>query len=86
MLPQEILPGVSATTITGLLSSRDNQHILKPHPPQQYQPLHIKLLWGELSVEAVIQALREVGVYICVDILCSFILKILFFSMVLWML
>jgi integrator complex subunit 9 len=61
LLPQEILPGVSATTVSGLLSSRNNKHTLQPHPPHQ-RPHVSKLLWGELSADAVVQALREHGI------------------------
>ena len=68
LLPQEIFPGVSVTSVSGLLSSRNNQHTLLPLPPHAaaaHRSHHAadKLLWGELSVEAVVQALREASVY-----------------------
>ena len=60
LLPQEIFPGVSVTSVLGLLSSRDNQHTLMPLPASHGRPQTVvKQLWGELSAEAVVQALRE---------------------------
>ena len=55
LLPQEIYPGVSVTSISGMLSSKNNKHVLHPHPVAVG-----KQLWGQTSVEATIQALREV--------------------------
>ena len=56
LLPQEIYPGVSVTSISGMLSSKNNKHVLHPHPVAVG-----KQLWGQTSVEATIQALREVN-------------------------
>ena len=54
-MPQEIYPGISATSVSGMLSSKNNKHILYPHPlPQSKQ------LWGQPSVDAILHALREV--------------------------
>ena len=55
LLPQEIYPGVSVTSLSGMLSSKNNKHVLHPHPVAVG-----KQLWGQTSVEATIQALREV--------------------------
>jgi hypothetical protein len=41
-----------------MLSSKNNKHVLHPHPVAVG-----KQLWGQTSVEATIQALREVYVY-----------------------
>ncbi|CAI8036306.1 Integrator complex subunit 9 [Geodia barretti] len=59
LLPQEIFPGVSVTSVLGLLSSRNNQHTLAPLPPHHRPHTVGKLLWGELSIEAFVQALRD---------------------------
>ena len=68
LLPQEIFPGVSVTSVLGLLNSRDNQHTLMPLPPQHSRSHTVsKMLWGELSVEGFVQALRDqVSVCLCV--------------------
>ena len=60
LLPQEIYPGVSVTSISGMLSSKNNKHMLHPHPVAVG-----KQLWGHTSVEATIQALREVRYILC---------------------
>lgn len=55
--PQELYPGVSVSTLSGMLSFKNNHHVLHPHP----QPRG-KQLWGQLSVDGVIKALRERGI------------------------
>ena len=53
--PQELYPGVSVTTLSGMLSFKNNHHMLHPHP----QPRG-KQLWGQPSVDGIIKALRDV--------------------------
>lgn len=43
-----------------MLSSKNNKHVLHPHPVAVG-----KQLWGQTSVEATIQALREVRGWCC---------------------
>lgn len=53
--PQEVYPGVSMTTISGMLSTKNNKHVLQPHavtPGRQH--------WGRPSADTLVQALREV--------------------------
>ena len=56
LLPQELYPGVSVTTLSGMLSFKNNKHILHPHP----HPTG-KQLWGQPSVDGLVQALKEVN-------------------------
>ena len=55
LLPQEIYPGVSVTTVSGILRSKNSRHVLHP----QSLPT-VKQLWGQPSAETIAQALREV--------------------------
>lgn len=57
LLPQEIYPGVSVTSIAGLLSSKNNKHVLRA----DCVPV-TKQLWGHPSVDNIAQALREHGI------------------------
>ena len=56
LLPQEVQPGVSMTSFSGMLSTNNNKHVLQPHPIP-----YGKQFWGKPSVEGVVQALREVS-------------------------
>ncbi|XP_064382398.1 integrator complex subunit 9-like isoform X2 [Halichondria panicea] len=55
--PQELYPGVSVTTLSGMLSFKNNHHTLHPHP----HPTN-KTLWGQPSLEGIVKALRERGI------------------------
>ena len=54
--PQEVYPGITMTTISGLLSTRNNKHVLQPHTVAQG-----KQHWGKPSTDAIVQALKEVS-------------------------
>ena len=54
--PQEVYPGVSMTSFSGMLSTSNNKHLMKPHPLPQG-----KQFWGRPTVEAVVQSLKEVS-------------------------
>ena len=58
LLPQEIQPGVSVTSLSGLLSAKSNKHVL--HLPSNGAVA--KKLWGEPSPEGLVQTLKELGI------------------------
>jgi integrator complex subunit 9 len=57
LLPQEIYPGVLATSVSGLLTINGGQGKLhpQPHPPP-------KRLWGQTNVQSLISSLQEHGI------------------------
>ena len=57
LLPQEIYPGVLATSVKGLLSINSGKNTF--HPLSHPSP---KRLWGQTSAEGLIGMLQEVSV------------------------
>ena len=56
--PQELYPGVSVATLSGMLSFKNHHYILHPHPHTV-----AKQLWGQPSLDGIIKALREVRMH-----------------------
>lgn len=57
LLPQEIHPGILATTVSGLLTIKSGQNMLHPLPHPS-----AKRLWGQTSPEKLVSMLQEQGI------------------------
>ena len=56
ILPQELFPGVLATSISGLLTIKSGQNKLHPLPRPS-----AKHLWGRTNAQLLVGALQEVS-------------------------
>ena len=56
LLPQEVSPGVLATSLSGLLTVKSGGHVLHPQPLPS-----AKHLWGQPHSELILKALHEVS-------------------------
>ncbi|KAJ3625274.1 hypothetical protein MTP99_018832 [Tenebrio molitor] len=63
IVPVEVKPGVSLSTITGTLNVKDNVHSIQELPPTVNKAnKHIKYEWGSLNVTDFLQKLMQEGI------------------------